>query len=74
MKLPNERLITKSELIIVKQTVHECIWTLLINWQNKRQPLRQINIIIRNGISIDDKVRIPEYIRAMWYWGNSYIL
>ena len=72
--LPKERLTTKIQLIIVKQIVQECIWLLFINLQNKRHPIKHMNITNKNGINIDDKEKIPEYIRTEWYWGNSYIL
>ena len=72
MKLPNERLITKSELIIVKQTVHECIWTLFINWQYNKQPVIKRNITNIKGVSIDVIVKIPEYILDLWYGGISF--
>ena len=72
MKLPNERLITKSELIIVKQTVHECIWTLFINWQYNKQPVIKRNITDIKGVSIDVIKKISEYILDLWYGGISF--
>ena len=72
MKLPNERLITKSELIIVKQTVHECIWTLFINWQYNKQSVIKRNITNIKGVSIDVIVKISEYILDLWYGGISF--
>ncbi len=72
--LPNERLITKIELKIVIKTVQDLMWSLLINWKYNKQPVKHMNISSIKGMNIDDKVKIPEYILALWYWGNSYIL
>ena len=63
--LPKERLTTKVEVIILKQLVNEYICILLINWQNKKHPMKQINITNKKGINIDAKVNNPEYIRLL---------
>ncbi len=58
----------------MKQTVHECMWTLFINWQYNKHPVMKRNITNKNGVRIDKIVKVSEYILALWYWGISFTL